>query len=132
MFHTNIFIFFLSKFFYSYVSDCNITFCVNGLKGGLNDFQLHGLLRIVMTPLIKKKPLIGGMKLFFLNNPVIDFDLVGICDVLDMPGLSDMIRRIMSEQLASMMVLPNKRTLKFSKHVEAYSLKMPEPEVSCG
>jgi hypothetical protein len=49
--------------------------------------QVQGLLRVVMRPLITKIPLIGGLQIFFLNNPDIDFNLVGVADVLDLPGL---------------------------------------------
>lgn len=44
------------------------------------------MLRVVMKPLITKIPLVGGLQIFFLNNPSIDFNLVGVADVLDMPG----------------------------------------------
>ena len=50
-------------------------------------FQLHGVMRIVYKPLISSIPIIGGMQLFFLNNPDIDFNMLGVADVLDMPGL---------------------------------------------
>jgi Ca2+-dependent lipid-binding protein len=49
-------------------------------------------------------PLIGGLQIFFLNNPNIDFNLVGLADVLDFPGLSDILRRIIVEQIAGIMV----------------------------
>lgn len=42
---------------------------------------------MVMKPLITSIPLIGGLQVFFLNNPSIDFNLVGVIDVLDMPGI---------------------------------------------
>lgn len=45
------------------------------------------MVRVVMKPLITKMPLVGGLQVFFLNNPSIDFNLVGAADVLDMPGL---------------------------------------------
>lgn len=45
------------------------------------------MVRIVMKPLIPAIPLVGGVQVFFLNNPDIDFNLIGIADVLDMPGL---------------------------------------------
>lgn len=44
------------------------------------------------------------MQIFFLNNPNIDFNLVGVVDLLDMPGLSDLLRRIIVEQIAAFMV----------------------------
>lgn len=40
-----------------------------------------------MKPLIQTIPLVGGLQLFFLNNPTIDFNLVGAADVLDVPGV---------------------------------------------
>jgi hypothetical protein len=73
--------------FFSYGGDCDITFSVKGVKAGIKDFQVSGLVRIVMKPLLAQMPLIGGMQVFFLNNPDIDFNLVGIADVLDFPGL---------------------------------------------
>jgi Synaptotagmin-like mitochondrial-lipid-binding domain len=74
-------------FYFSYGGDCDITFSVKGVKAGIKDFQVSGLVRIVMKPLLAQMPLIGGMQVFFLNNPDIDFNLVGIADVLDFPGL---------------------------------------------
>lgn len=111
-----------------YAGDCDVTFYLSGMKGGIRDFQLHGMLRVVMKPLITSVPLIGGLQVFFLNNPDIDFDLVGIADVLDMPGLSDILRRIVVETVANMMVLPNKFPIQLSEEVEAIDLKTPEPE----
>lgn len=71
----------------SYGGDCDITFSVKGVKAGIKDFQVSGLVRIVMKPLLAQMPLVGGLQVFFLNNPDIDFNLVGIADVLDFPGL---------------------------------------------
>lgn len=57
---------------------------------------------LVMKPLISTMPLIGGVQYFFLNPPSLDFNLIGVADVLDMPGLADLIRRIVQEQIAAM------------------------------
>lgn len=70
-----------------YAGDCDIRFRLKGLKGGVKDFQLAGMLRVVMKPLISQIPLVGGLQIFFLNSPTIDFNLIGVADVLDMPGL---------------------------------------------
>lgn len=40
-----------------------------------------------MKPLIPVIPFIGGIQVFFLNKPNIDFNLVGVADVLDIPGI---------------------------------------------
>lgn len=111
-----------------YAGDCDISFTVGAIKGGIKDFQIHGMMRVVMKPLITSMPLVGGLQVFFLNNPTIDFNLVGVADLLDMPGLSDILRRIIVEQVARMMVLPNKLPIQLSDVVPATALKMSEPE----
>lgn len=49
--------------------------------------------------------------------------------VLICNNCSDILRRIVVETVASMMVLPNKFPIKLSEEVEAVELKAPEPEV---
>lgn len=44
-------------------------------------------MRLIMKPLITTVPIVGGLQIFFLNNPSIDFNLVGVADILDLPGL---------------------------------------------
>lgn len=112
-----------------YASDCDINFQLSGMRAGIKDFQIHGMLRVIMKPLISKMPLVGGLQIFFLNNPDIDFNLVGVADLLDIPGLSDMLRRIIVEQIGTIMVLPNKLSISLSNEVPSITLKMPEPEV---
>lgn len=58
-----------------YAGDCDINFSIGGVRGGIKDFQLHGMVRVVLKPLISTIPLFGGMQIFFLNNPNIDFNL---------------------------------------------------------
>ncbi|XP_024084996.1 extended synaptotagmin-2 isoform X3 [Cimex lectularius] len=111
-----------------YAGDCDISFTLAGVSGGIKDFQIHGMVRVVMKPLITTMPLVGGLQIYFLNNPTLDFNLVGMADLLDMPGLSDMLRRIIVEQVAAMMVLPNKLPIILSDAVPAQVLKFPEPQ----
>ncbi|GBP31229.1 Extended synaptotagmin-2 [Eumeta japonica] len=111
-----------------YAGDCDISFVLGAIKGGIKDLQIHGMVRVVMKPLITKIPLVGGLQIFFLNNPSIDFNLVGAVDILDMPGFSDILRRCIVEQVAAMMVLPNKLPIKLSDEVPTVDLRMPEPE----
>ncbi|XP_053600773.1 extended synaptotagmin-2-A isoform X2 [Plodia interpunctella] len=111
-----------------YAGDCDISFVLQHVRGGIKDLQIHGMVRVVMKPLISKMPLVGGLQVFFLNNPAIDFNLVGAADVLDMPGFSDILRRCIVEQVARMMVLPNKLPIKLSDEIPTVDLRMPEPE----
>jgi len=102
-----------------YAGDCDFRFSLAKIKAGIKDLQLSGTLRLVLKPLINQVPLIGGVQYFFLNSPSLDFNLIGIADVFDMPGLSDLIRRIVQEQIAAMCVLPNKMFIQLSETINA-------------
>lgn len=112
-----------------FMSDCNINFRLAGLSASLSDFEIHGMIRIVMKPIIGKIPFIGGMQIFFLDQPHIDFDLDGASDLLKIPYLSDMLRRVIAKKIANIMVWPNKFPIKLTKKAPAAAFKMPEPEV---
>ncbi|XP_071554718.1 extended synaptotagmin-2 isoform X1 [Temnothorax nylanderi] len=111
-----------------YAGDCDITFFVGNIKGGIRDFQIHGLVRVVMKPMLPMMPLIGGVQIFYLNVPTINFNLVGVADVLDLPGFNEILRKTIVEQIAAILVLPNKIIIPLSEEVPMESLKIPEPE----
>lgn len=83
-------------------------------------------LRTVMKPLIRKLPLVGGMQVFFLNAPDIDFNLEGIANI---PGLADYMKKKIIKMLAKKIIFPNKIPISFSKSVEGQELICIEPEV---
>lgn len=111
-----------------YAGDCDISFRLKGVSGGVKDFQIQGMMRVIMKPLIPTIPLIGGLQIFFLNNPSIDFNLVGAIDVLDIPGISDIVRKVIIEQISNMMVLPNMLPIVLSDVIPAPLVKMPQPK----
>ncbi|XP_017883151.1 extended synaptotagmin-2 isoform X3 [Ceratina calcarata] len=111
-----------------YAGDCDITFSVGNVKGGIKDFQIRGLMRIVMKPLLPVMPIVGGIQAFFLNPPAINFNLIGVADVLDLPGFNEILRKTIVEQIAAFVVLPNKIVIPLSEAVPVESLKIPEPE----
>ncbi|XP_046456808.1 extended synaptotagmin-2-like isoform X2 [Daphnia pulex] len=110
-----------------YAGDCDIRFSIKGLKGGIKDFQMSGMLRVIMKPLISQIPLFGGIQIFFLNSPSVDFNLIGVVDVLDMPGLNGILRRVIIEQIGAFLVLPNKLSFTLSDVVSPIVVKIPEP-----
>ncbi|XP_023238377.1 extended synaptotagmin-2-like [Centruroides sculpturatus] len=73
-------------------------------------------------------PLIGAVTVFFLNNPAIDFNLTNLADVFDTPGLSDLLRKAILDQLAALMVLPNKITVQLISDIPSKTLKLPNPD----
>ncbi|XP_053984872.1 extended synaptotagmin-1 isoform X1 [Hylaeus volcanicus] len=111
-----------------YAGDCDITFSVGNIKGGIKDFQIRGMMRIVMKPLLSSMPIVGGVQAFFLNPPAVNFNLVGVADVLDLPGFNEILRKTIVEQIAAFVVLPNKIVIPLCETVPVESLKIPEPE----
>ncbi|XP_038058006.1 extended synaptotagmin-2-like isoform X2 [Patiria miniata] len=114
-----------------YAGNCDIEISVKALKrikAGIESLQLHGTLRVEMKPLVDKVPLVGGMSIYFLNKPAIDFNLTNLADVLDIPGLSGILRTILEDQLANFLVLPNRLPIKLIDDVDISSLKYPMPQ----
>uniref|UniRef100_A0A0K2UPA4 Extended synaptotagminlike protein 2a [Tribolium castaneum] n=1 Tax=Lepeophtheirus salmonis TaxID=72036 RepID=A0A0K2UPA4_LEPSM len=107
-------------------SDCEICFSVKKFKARISDFSLRGVIRVVFKPLIADIPLIGGIQVFFLSPPEIDFDLGGIANALDAPGLSNIVRKIILEQVGHLMVLPNKYSMTLVETVKNEALKCPD------
>ncbi|KAI4897450.1 hypothetical protein NFI96_031539, partial [Prochilodus magdalenae] len=56
-------------------------------KAGIKSIQLHGVLRVVLEPLLSEMPLVGAFSLFFLKKPLVDISWTGLTNVLDIPGL---------------------------------------------
>ncbi|XP_025204674.1 extended synaptotagmin-2 [Melanaphis sacchari] len=111
-----------------FASDSDISFFVSGIPCGIKDFQIRGMMRVIMKPLLTTSPLVGGMQIFFLHQPDIDYDLMGVADVLDMPGLNDILKKVIAQQVAALMVLPNKLPIVLSNEIAAHVVKLPEPE----
>lgn len=112
-----------------YCSTCDIKFHLGSVRGGIKDFHLHCYARIVLKPLISTMPLIGGMQICLLRYPEIDFTMAGILEVADLPFFGDLIRKLIAEQIAAVMVLPNKFSVMLSDKVPSMDVKMSEPEV---
>ncbi|WAR06103.1 ESYT2-like protein [Mya arenaria] len=111
-----------------YSSDCEIEVKIKGISAGIKDLQLHGTVRVIMKPLISQSPFFGGLSVFFLNNPSIDFNLTNLANALDLPGLSDMLHTIIQENIANIMVLPNRIVVEMAKGVQITKLKFPQPD----
>ena len=82
-----------------FASDLEIVFKVKGIPARVSDFGLRGMARVVFKPLISQIPLIGGVQVYFLKAPDIDYTLGGVAGTLEIPGLSKIVERIIIEQV---------------------------------
>ncbi|XP_076837231.1 extended synaptotagmin-2-B isoform X2 [Brachyhypopomus gauderio] len=80
-------------------------------KAGIKSIQLHGVLRVVMEPLLGNMPLIGALSVFFLKKPMLDINWTGLTNILDIPGLNGLSDGIIEDIICSYLVLPNRITI---------------------
>ncbi|XP_041717962.2 extended synaptotagmin-2-A isoform X2 [Coregonus clupeaformis] len=97
-------------------------------KAGITGIQLHGVLRVVMEPLLGDMPLIGALSLFFLKKPLLDINWKGLTNILDIPGLNGFSDSLIQDIIYSYLVLPNRITIPLVGDVELAQLRFPMPK----
>ncbi|KAL3269794.1 hypothetical protein HHI36_008853 [Cryptolaemus montrouzieri] len=111
-----------------YGGDCDFQFNVGGMSAGIKDFQLEGTLRFIMKPFIPTMPLVGGIQVFFINSPEVDFCMGGVTTLLEIPGIKEKFRTIIVSTIESMAVLPNKLIFQLSEDNDTTTfLRAPDP-----
>ncbi|XP_054831941.1 extended synaptotagmin-1 isoform X1 [Eublepharis macularius] len=114
----------------SYVGDVQIDvevkkyFCKAGVKG----MQLHGMLRVILEPLIGDVPIVGALTVFFIRRPTLDINWTGFTNLLDIPGLSSVSDTMIMDAIASFLVLPNRLLIPLIPDLhDAAELRSPVP-----
>uniref|UniRef100_A0A3Q1HIE6 Uncharacterized protein n=1 Tax=Anabas testudineus TaxID=64144 RepID=A0A3Q1HIE6_ANATE len=91
-------------------------------KAGIKSIQIHGVLRVVMEPLLGDMPLVGALSLFFLKKPVSpDSDNTTQIDLIKSVHL-------IQDIIYSYLVLPQRITIPLIKDVELAKLRFPMPK----
>ncbi|XP_060950043.1 extended synaptotagmin-2 [Limanda limanda] len=97
-------------------------------KAGIKSIQIHGVLRVVMEPLLGDMPLVGALSLFFLKKPLLDINWTGLSNLLDIPGLNGLSDSLIQDIIYSYLVLPNRVTIPLVGDVELAKLRFPMPK----
>uniref|UniRef100_A0A674EKW6 Extended synaptotagmin 1 n=1 Tax=Salmo trutta TaxID=8032 RepID=A0A674EKW6_SALTR len=119
----------LLDLYISYAGDVEINveikkyFCKAGVKG----VQLHGMLRVILEPLIGDVPLVGAVTMFFIRRPKLDINWTGLTNLLDIPGLNAMSDTKIMDAIASYLVLPNRLTIPLVANLHVAQLRSPLP-----
>lgn len=111
-----------------YTGDASVKVKVKGVAAGITDIQVRGKVRVEINPLLSSSPLIGGMSFYFLNSPDIDFNLTNLLNILDIPGLSDILHCVIKDVVSSFVVLPNRIKIPIAKNANLEELKYPMPD----
>uniref|UniRef100_A0A158R441 Extended synaptotagmin-2 n=1 Tax=Syphacia muris TaxID=451379 RepID=A0A158R441_9BILA len=112
----------------AYAGDCDFTISVAGFTGGMNQLQFSGKLRVILKPLLPYPPMIGGISAYFLEPPKIDFNLTGVGEMVELPGLISTIRSILNTQVCNICVLPNEVFVPLVPDIDATQLYFSEPD----
>uniref|UniRef100_A0A0M3HRP9 Extended synaptotagmin-2 n=1 Tax=Ascaris lumbricoides TaxID=6252 RepID=A0A0M3HRP9_ASCLU len=112
----------------AYAGDSDFSVSVAGFTGGLNQLQFSGKLRAVLKPLLPYPPMVGGVAGYFLEMPKIDFNLTGMGEMVELPGLMNAIRTIVNAQVSTLCVLPNEIVVPLAPNVDVTKLYFPEPD----
>ncbi|XP_042366240.1 extended synaptotagmin-2 [Plectropomus leopardus] len=97
-------------------------------KAGIKSIQIHGVLRVVMEPLLGDMPLVGALSMFFLKKPLVDINWTGLTNILDIPGLNGFSDNLIQDIIYSYLVLPNRITVPLVRDVELAKLRFPMPK----
>ncbi|XP_036418316.1 extended synaptotagmin-2-B isoform X1 [Colossoma macropomum] len=97
-------------------------------KAGIKSIQLHGVLRVIMEPLLGDMPLIGALSVFFLKKPTLDINWTGLTNMLDIPGLNGLCDGVIEDIICSYLVLPNKISIPLVDDAQMAKLRFPVPK----
>ncbi|XP_014117818.1 PREDICTED: extended synaptotagmin-1 [Pseudopodoces humilis] len=90
--------------------------------------KLHGMLRIILEPLLGDVPIVGALSMFFIRRPTLDINWTGMTNLLDIPGLSSMSDTMIMDTISSYLVLPNRLLVPLVPDLpEAAQLRSPLP-----
>uniref|UniRef100_A0A669B002 Extended synaptotagmin-like protein 1b n=1 Tax=Oreochromis niloticus TaxID=8128 RepID=A0A669B002_ORENI len=98
-------------------------FCKAGVKG----IQLHGMMRVILEPLIGDVPIVGAVSMFFIRRPKLDINWTGLTNLLDIPGLNVMSDSMIMDAIASFLVLPNRLVVPLVPGLHVAQLRSPLP-----
>ncbi|XP_075966458.1 uncharacterized protein LOC142970246 [Anarhichas minor] len=119
----------LLDLYISYVGNVEIDvevkryFCKAGVKG----IQLHGMMRVILEPLIGDVPIVGAVTMFFIQRPKLDINWTGMTNLLDIPGLNVMSDSMIMDAIASFLVLPNRLVVPLVPDLHVAELRSPLP-----
>ncbi|XP_061583523.1 extended synaptotagmin-1 isoform X2 [Cololabis saira] len=119
----------LLDLYISYVGNAEINvevkryFCKAGVKG----IQLHGMMRVILEPLIGDVPIVGAVTMFFIRRPKLDINWTGMTNLLDIPGLNVMSDSMIMDAIASFLVLPNRLVVPLVPGLHVAHLRCPLP-----
>jgi len=76
-------------------------------KFGMKDLKIVGEMVFRLRPYIHSNPGVGGVSMFFINPPEIDFTWSGNAGLGNFPGIKEQVRKVVDQVASNLVVLPN-------------------------
>jgi Ca2+-dependent lipid-binding protein len=94
-----------------YAGDARVRFSVQGWDCEINAVNFRAIVRMVFKPLMEALPIVGGLELYLISMPSLDYNLGGMAIAAEFPGISNIIRGILDKIIKKGFVWPNRLNL---------------------
>jgi len=94
-----------------YAGDARVRFSLQGLDCELNQIQFRCTARLVLAPLLEALPVVGGLQLYFVQHPTLDYSLGGLASAAELPGISNIVRSLLDSVIRRGFLWPNRFSL---------------------
>eukprot|EP00092_Neocalanus_flemingeri_P079322 GFUD01098807.1.p1 GENE.GFUD01098807.1~~GFUD01098807.1.p1 ORF type:complete len:632 (+),score=144.85 GFUD01098807.1:357-2252(+) len=91
-----------------YGGDARVKFSVQGMDCEINQVNFRATARLIIKPLMDVLPLVGGLEFYFISMPSFDYNLGGMANMAEIPGISNMIRSVLDSIIRKGFVWPNR------------------------
>lgn len=92
---------------------------------GIKQLKWSGRLAILLRPLIPTIPLVGAVQAAMITHPEFDMDFTGVADLADFGPVEKIVRKVLKNVIASMLVLPNRFMYKLSDAIDFFDVYYP-------
>lgn len=89
---------------------------------GVEGIEWSGRLSVLMRPLTTTLPCIGAVQASFIDHPTLEIEFSGAASIADLAPVERIIRKVVRDVLASMLVLPNRFLYKISDAVDYFDV----------
>lgn len=90
-----------------FTSDMEMKCVCFGIPVGIEDLKFRGHCRIELAPLVPTPPFFGAVSASFMEMPEIDFNLTGIGNLAEAPGIYKIFKNTMNQIFSNMLVAPD-------------------------
>mmetsp|Transcript_42136 Transcript_42136/g.75400 ORF Transcript_42136/g.75400 Transcript_42136/m.75400 type:complete len:580 (+) Transcript_42136:37-1776(+) len=77
------------------------------VSAGIASFSFGGQLVVHLAPIIGTAPVIGGLRVYFIDPPQVDVHFSGLASVAEIPVVGGLVRNAINKAISHSLVLPN-------------------------